>query len=261
MRSRICSSSLLGCQPTLSQLTEIWELTLYGLESAERKVSLTHLVGDRERVVSQDLKELVREAGSPDVLNNLTLSAEQENPHREVLIQIGPGRDTSVTIEAQDETWAIGRHTQVMEKLNDTRRWYTPGEPVKLLSWPEKSKARPLTLKRAILGLVGIVLAVAGALLLVVLVEVYLAIAIVPTYNLVRAISHHQAIYFGGVLLEIISITVVCATLYGLIIVILSSKSKVVIKHKKFWDKGRIALVGTLAGVIAAIASVLALVK
>ena len=114
MRSRICSSSLLGCQPTLSQLTEIWELALRGFGSHECKVSLTHLVEDRERIFSEDLNELVREARSPDVLKNLTLGAEQDNPHQEVLIQIGPGRTTSVTVEAQDHTWAIGRHTDVI---------------------------------------------------------------------------------------------------------------------------------------------------
>ena len=261
MRSRICSSSLSGCQPTLSHLTEIWELALRGFGSRERKVSLTHLVGDRERVVSQDLNELVREAGSPAVLNNLTLSAEQDNPHQEVLIQIGPGRDTSVTVEAQDHTWAIGRHTEVMEKFNNTRRWYSPGKPVKFLSWPEKAKSSPLTLKRAILGLVGIVLATASALLMLLIVEAYTALIIMPTYLLVKRISHHQAVPFGGALLEFVSLAVICATLYAVALVLLASKSKVIIRHKKSWTKGRIALVGTVAGVIAAIASVLALFK
>lgn len=197
MRSRICTSSLLGCQPSLSQLTEIWELALRGFGSRESQVSLTHLVEDRERVVSQDLNELVREAGSPDVLNNLTLSAKQDTPHREVLIQIGPGRDTSVTVEAEDHTWAIGRHTEVMERLNNTRRWYTPGDPVKFQSWPEKFKAPPLTLKRAGSGLAGIVVVPVVALLLLLVFLIYAALIIVPTELLINRISHHQTVHSG----------------------------------------------------------------
>jgi hypothetical protein len=218
-------------------------------------------VEDRERVVSEDLNELVREAGSPDVLNNLTLNAEQDNPHQEVLIQIGSGRTTSVTVEAQDHTWAIGHHTEVMEKFNNTCRWYTPGEPAKFLSWPVKVKAPPFTLKRAVLGLGGIVLAITGALLLLVVAEAYTALTILPTYLTVKKLSHHRDVPFGAVLLDFISLTVVCATIYAIVLVLMASKSKVIIRHKKFWTNGRIALIGTLAGVIVAITSVLALFK
>lgn len=261
MRSRICSSSLLGCQPTLSQLAEIWELALRGIENHERKVSLTHLVGEKERITSQDLDELVQEAGSPDALSNLTLSGIQDNPHREVLIQVGPGRSTSVTIEAEDHTWAIGRHTEVMEKLNNTRRWYAPGDPVKFASWPERKKAPPFTLKRAVLGPIYVVLAAAAALLSLAVVEIYVGLIIEPTYLVVKNISHHRVIQFGGILLEFVSLTVICITVYAVIKVLMASKSKVVIRRERVWTTNRIALVGILAGVVAAIASVLALFK
>ena len=261
MRSRICSSSLLGCQPTLSQLTEIWELTLRGIENHEREISITHLLGDNERVVSQDLDELVREAGSPDVLDNLTLSAKQDAPHREVLIQVGPGWRTLATIEAEDHTWAIGRHTEVMEKLSKSRKWYAPGAPKSSLSWPAKRNRPPSPLRRAIEILIAIPLALAGAFLAFAIALFYLALIIEPTTLIVQRIKHHQIIPFGGVLVEVVSLAVICATLYAITITIMAGTSKVIIHRKKFWTPNRAVLIGTLAGVVGAAASVMALLK
>jgi hypothetical protein len=261
MRSRICSSSLSGCQPTLSQLTETWELALHDIENDERKVSLTYLLGDNERIVTRDLDELVREAGSPNTLNNLILNVTQETPHREVLIQIGPGRRTLVTIEAEDHTWAIGRHTEVMEKLNKTHKWYALVSPARPVSWPEKRMNRSSALRNTLIALIAIPLGFAGAILLVAVATAYIAIVYEPTALIVQESKHHESIHPGNIILEFVSLAVICVTFYAATMSIMAGTSKVIIHREKFWSPNRLVLIGTLAGIVAAIASVLALLK
>jgi hypothetical protein len=263
MRSRICSSSLVGCQPSLSQLAEIWDLALRGVDNQERQVSLTYLIEDRERIVSQSLDALIKEAESPKVLENLTLSARQYDPHREVLIQVGPGRKTLVTVEAEDHTWAIGRHTEVMERLSKTRKWYAGGEPAKFLSWPEKGvRKEPLfSVKNAAMLVSAWVIAAVAVVATLVIAELYIGIVYLPTYLVVQAIRHHRDILFGGILLEFSSLAVISATVYVIGVAIAGTKSKVIIQPKNFWSKRRVAVISTLAAVIAAIASILALFK
>jgi hypothetical protein len=240
-----------------------WDLALCGIDGPDRQVSLVHLVEDRERITSETLERLVEEAGSPATLGNLTMSARQPSPHREVLIQLGPGNATIVTVEAEDNTWAIGRHTEIMERLNSARKWYSLGKPAKFLNWPsqkKKPKPGPLSL---IKSLGALAVSLVGGFALLALIEVYVASIVFPPYLLVRHIADHQKFSAVGAALELLwSAIVIVGTVWLIILVLRASRSKVIIAaHEPFFSSIRLAIIGAVTGIILAIAAVLALFK
>jgi hypothetical protein len=135
-RTKSRSSSLSGCRPDIEQLSDAWEIALSGVNSEQRDVSLTYRKRDRnldnglesERVTAHDLKSIIDEAGKPARLSNLTLTASQDAPSREVIIKIGPGKHTIIFVEAEaaDYAWVSDTHKELLGKFRDTQKWYAP---------------------------------------------------------------------------------------------------------------------------------------
>ena len=127
MRYKNCFTSLRGCQPTLEQLAKAWHQVVQGLVGQERCIELTHLIEPEtyelqsqfgillrrqsERVESIDLSSLAEDIGDWHSIKNLTLSAYQQTPYRRALIEIGPGKETTVKFEAvaDDHAWVVTR--------------------------------------------------------------------------------------------------------------------------------------------------------
>jgi hypothetical protein len=262
MRSRICSSTISGCQPTASRISKIWDLALRGIDEAKRELTLTYLVQNRERITATDLDSLIKEAESPEVLDNLTLNARQRDPHRDVLIQIGPGKDTSVTVEAEDHTWAIGRHTEIMEALYSTRKRYAPGKPPKYISWPDSRRPNKQSIaKRSALFIVTGVGTVIVTFALWIALTIYVALIVEPPYILIDRAIHHESIHARTKAFVIVSLALICVTVYLVAAAFFANQSKVIIHKKTFWTKSRIASSGVIAAVVSALAAVLALLK
>jgi hypothetical protein len=242
-------------------MSKIWDLALRGIDEVKRDVTLTYLVQSKEKITATDLDSLIKEAESPNVLDNLTLSARQGDPHRDVFIQIGPGRDTLVTVEAEDHTWAIGRHTEIMEALNTTRRRYTPGKPPKYVSWPTSWAKEQTTGKRTAAPFLswagGLIVSIAmGTLLLF-----YAILLVEPPVILIQRAVTHQPINTITKVFAFVSFALICATLYFVAAAFFASQSKVIIHERTFWTKNRIAGAGVIAAAVSAIAAVLALLR
>ena len=128
-RGRVC-----GYRPTREQLEEILELAQRGIEE-NSFANLKYSQGDQEiyshgnqgKILSENLSEIIREAGNPDELNNLYFSVNQDSPARRVDIQIGSGNWTTYLIESDDPTWAYGRYHEITERLLANRSLYAKG--------------------------------------------------------------------------------------------------------------------------------------
>src|SRR6202046_2458788 len=122
-----------GYRPSLEQLESLLELAQRGIDSTDTVARLTYLQGDLE-IYPQDhegiilpshLAEIIKEAGEPNELNNLTFSIDQPCPNRRVEISIGPGVWTNYRVESDDQTWAFGRYHEVTGRLMADRCNYT----------------------------------------------------------------------------------------------------------------------------------------
>jgi hypothetical protein len=107
------------------------ELAQRGIDG-DSEAHLTYSQGDLEiypqgtlkRVLPDDLKEVIHEAGDPDELSNLNFSINQTSPVRVIDIYIGPGDWTEYTVESDDQTWALGRYHELTERLLNSRTIY-----------------------------------------------------------------------------------------------------------------------------------------
>jgi hypothetical protein len=145
MRYKKCVTSLRGCQPTLEHLGKAWHQVLQGFDCSERCVELTYRIEsptadeverrfglsprqESERIESAELGELADDVGDWHRLDNLTLSALQEEPYRRVLIQVGPGPDTAVEFEAvADDHWMMASYEKLVKDLALSQRFYKIG--------------------------------------------------------------------------------------------------------------------------------------
>jgi hypothetical protein len=131
-RGRVC-----GYRPTREQLEEVLELAQKGVDG-NSVAYLRYSHGDEEvyshgnhgKILPDNLSEMIREAGNPDELNNLSFSISQDSPARRVDIQIGSGDWTTYLIESEDQTWAYGRYHELTEMLLANRSLYAKGNSV-----------------------------------------------------------------------------------------------------------------------------------
>lgn len=113
--TRVRQGRIQGFQPDLQTLESIWELACRGFsEGSITNIECRH--GERRLTGTSLTKILSRATGTP-LLNDIELRAKQEQPRREVSLKIGPGRWTTHSVEAEDHTWALGRHAELMERL------------------------------------------------------------------------------------------------------------------------------------------------
>jgi hypothetical protein len=128
-RGRVC-----GYRPTREQLEGILELAQKDIDG-NSVANLKYSHGDEEvyshgnhgKILSDNLSEIIREAGNPDELNNLYFSISQDSPARRVDIQIGSGDWATYLIESDDQTWAYGRYHELTEMLLANRSLYSKG--------------------------------------------------------------------------------------------------------------------------------------
>ena len=121
-----------GYRPTRSQFEELLELAQRGIDG-DSAASLRYSQGDLEiyseddlrRVTPDDLDAIIREAGDPEELTNLTFCIGQDSPVRMVTIVIEPDDWTMYEVESEDQTWAFGRYHELTEKLLGDRSLYS----------------------------------------------------------------------------------------------------------------------------------------
>ena len=253
-RTRICTGALVGCQPRWRNLEQAWTLALRGIDN-NRDILLTHIVEGREIVREETLEKLRSEAGDPVILDNLALKVAQQSPFRVIEIKIGPGRITSVTVEAEDHTWAIGRHTEIMEKLVKTRRRLALGSG-SVPNWPKSRSMSLGSLSRSVVKAVsGMALGVLIGIFLI-----YLAgLVYWPPYQIIWGLSHHKAIPHGDIIRVPFSIAILAIVFAVILTMISASKSRVIVHDKPFWTSSRTAIIASIAAVVSALAGVVAL--
>lgn len=121
-----------GYRPTRSQLEEMLDLAQRGIDG-DSQANLTYSQGDLviypednlKRVTPDDLDEIIRQAGEPEELSNLSFAIAQESPVRALAIEIRSGDWTEYVIESEDQTWAYGRYHELTEKLLSDRSLYS----------------------------------------------------------------------------------------------------------------------------------------
>lgn len=247
----------MGCRPSLEELSSIWELALRGIDGPDKKTLLVHFVEDRERIRQETLDALVQEANEPATLDNLTLNAQQNDPLREIEIQIGPGRETSVTVEAEDHTWAIGRHAEIMERLTKTRKWYAMGDG-SIPEWPKKKQEKTDSLLAQSLKLIFNLAVGAPAAFMVYIALLFLVAA--PVF-MVDGMIHHKHITGLAVALFAIDLAIIVAAIFLALLVVKDSKSMVVIRPEPLITTSRIAIVTTATAIIGAVSAIIGVVK
>ena len=219
MRYKSRSSSLSGCQPDIRQLSDAWEIVLPGVNSQEREVSLMYRKRDTnsenvlesERVTAYDLRSVVDEAGEPARLSNLTLTASQKVPSREVIVKIGPGRRTNIFVEAEaaDYTWMTNTHKELLEKFRETQKWYAPSGWWKV--------GRKLTsLSNSLPALVSLILFAALALLILFVGAYYYFIVIQVPYELIAGLVRHEKWSKSDTFYLLSSLAVIAVTLQAI---------------------------------------------
>jgi hypothetical protein len=254
-RTRICEGRMIGCQPAIDELSELWELSLRGVDSPDRELLLTHDIAGRERVRQENLEKLVKESGDPSNFSNVTLAARQRNPYRDIQIQLGPGYWTSVVVEADDHTWAIGRYSEIMEHLARTRKALAMGQG-HVAGWP---KRRPHPVRNAANGFVRFIgsgilaigIALAGLVALWILLD--------PIRLGIYAAHHNDYVPVGDIYLLPFSIGLVAGLGFFVNAVIRASQAKVTIHAKPLWTAPRIAAITTVTAVVGAITGIVAL--
>ncbi|KAB2380660.1 hypothetical protein [Actinomadura montaniterrae] len=259
-RSRICTGELEGCRPTLEELSNLWNLALKGFDSPDKEVELVHFIKDRERVRQKTLIELIREAGEPALLDNLTLKAHQDSPLREVEIKIGPGRATSVTVEAEDHTWSIGRHSEIMEKLLHTRKWYALGDRTRP-EWPKGKKRRGVgeLAKDFLLFALQMLISIPALLALLFFFALLIAVPAAIVRNIIDP-RHNSVTGFVATAfpLELIFFLVVGISWYT---VIKNSRSAVVVRAEPIITPLRLTIIATTTTVIGTVVAIVAAMR
>jgi hypothetical protein len=216
-----------------------------------------HFVEGREEIDQTSLMGLVSEADSPASLDNLTLTTRQDSPLREVTIQIGPGKETHVTVKADDHTWALGRHTEIMERLNKTRKWYAAGD-AHVPEWPKKpDKARRAAAIRFIITVIQITIGLPVALALCLAAAFVIDIPYIVGYRLI----HHQAI--TGILLTLLFIDLVAISgiIFAISMSFAASRSRVIVSIQPFLTPGRISAITATTAMIGAITAIIGIIR
>ena len=124
-----------GYRPSREQLESLLELAQRGIDSTDTVARLTYLQGEMEIsprdhegiILAADFAEVIKEAGEPNELNNLSFTIGQPCPTRRVEINIGPGEWTTYRVESDDQTWAFGRYHEITDRLMADRCNYTKG--------------------------------------------------------------------------------------------------------------------------------------
>lgn len=121
-----------GYRPSRRQLEELLALAQKGIEENAIARLESHQ-GDEQfytrrgigKVESDNLSEMISDAGNPAKLSNLHFSIDQTSPpSRSVEVYIGPGDWTDYRVESDDQTWALGRYHELTDKLLADRTWY-----------------------------------------------------------------------------------------------------------------------------------------
>lgn len=254
-RTRICTGELVGCQPRWQNLEDLWALALKGIDNSDRDITLTHIIEGREIVREQTLEKLRAEAGDPVTLDNLALKAAQKSPLRNVEISIGPGRVTSVSVEAEDHTWALGRHTEIMEKLVKTRGRLALGSG-NVPQWPERGSVSLGSLAR---GTFKAVISVVVSVVILISAAFLGGLVYWPIYQIIWSPVHHKAIDHKEIILVPFSVMIMAIFVAVVFMTIVASDSKVIVQDKPFWTSSRTAMIASIAAVVSAFAGIVGL--
>jgi hypothetical protein len=254
-RTRICAGELAGCQPRWKELEDIWALSIRGINSHGSDILMTHIINSKEVVREQTLQELGSVSDDPAVLNNLNLKFTQKSPVCAIEIRIGPNHITSVTVEAEDHTWAIGRHTEIMEKLLKTRGKLALGSGYA----PEWPRRLPVTLGSLVSGFAKGVVGFVATPLLFLLVFLILGLAIVPPFVAVDSLYHHESIPHGTMIRLPFSVTCIAIIIVIAYMTTAASRSKVVVRAQPFWNSSRTAMIGSIAAAVSALVGVVSI--
>jgi hypothetical protein len=254
-RVRICAGELIGCQPSWRELEDIWMLALNGIGSDNRESLLTHTVNGREIIREETLEKLLTEAGDPVILDNLSLKLVKHSPACSVEIEIGPGRVTFVSVEAEDHTWAIGRHSEIMERLLRTRKKYALG-PSYIPQWPIRRKYSIGGVVRSFAQAIG---SVVGALVLLILAYIYVNLIYGPIYQIITDYMHHEQVPHRFIILAPFSVTAAAAAVIVALMVAKACKSMVVVQSRPLWNSNRVTILTSATAVISALTGIVAL--
>jgi hypothetical protein len=124
-----------GYRPTRVQLEEMLELAQRGMGEAATAKLIFHN-GDEEvypsgelsRISPDNIAEIIRDAEHPTEFTNLEFLIEQALPDiRSIEIYVGPEDWTEYRVESDDQTWALGRHHELTDKLLLDRSPYVKG--------------------------------------------------------------------------------------------------------------------------------------
>ena len=128
-----------GYRPTYNQLQELLEIAQKDFCDAS-DASMIYLQGDFEitpqvdkgKILPRHVDEMIKDAGDPNELNNLSFSISQTAPMQNVEIHIGSGGWTTYRVKSTDQTWAYGRYHELTDKLMSDRSLYakfSAGQP------------------------------------------------------------------------------------------------------------------------------------
>ena len=249
-------------------MADAWEIVLQGINSQEREVTLAHRKRDKksenglesDRITAHDLESLIKEAGEPARLRNLTLTASQKAPSRKAIIKIGSGRRTNIFVEAEadDYTWMSNTHKELIDKFTETQKWYAPSGWWKIGDKSGKLMDRISSLPL----LVALVLLALLVVLALVIVAYYYFIVIQVPYELITGLVHHKKWSGSDTFYALTSFAVIYATWRVISLALAGDQSFVIAKPSApLLTRDRIKNIFKVAAAIAAfIASIIAIV-
>lgn len=254
-RIRICTGELIGCQPSWRELEDIWALALHGIGADHREILLTYAVNSREIIREETLEKLRAEAGDPIVLDNLTLKVIRQSPICSIVISIGPGRITAVSVEAEDHTWAIGRHSEIMERLLRTRKKHALG-PNHVPQWPVRRRRSIGGTARSLAQTMG---AMVSAPIIAISAYLYASLIYGPAYQIIMDRVHHKRVPHRFIVLAPFSVTAVAVAVIIAFIIAKACKSLIVVQSRPIWDSNRAATLTSVTAVISTLTGIGAL--
>jgi hypothetical protein len=129
IRERVRTGRVRGYRPSADQLSDLIQLAQKHIEPSTSSAELICNIGEEKlrsdpklpTVRPEDLRALIEKAGDVRELDNLEFHIKQTTPSRYVEIEIGPGDWTTYTVGSDDDTWTLGRHYELTEKLVSDR--------------------------------------------------------------------------------------------------------------------------------------------
>jgi hypothetical protein len=169
-----------------------------------------------------------------------------------------------VTVEAEDHTWAIGRHTELLERLTEAQPWYGPrkaNSPTRSSKPVADMKPHHLLIRSLRRTFEVTIAVVVGFLAIVLAIGLTAQLLIGPAYQIGNAIFHSHSISHTELAKLPASLLVLLFIVGIASIEIAGRQSKVIIRRKPLLSPTRIAAVTATTAIVVAVTTVLALFK